>query len=169
MSGDWIRIRAGLSQHPSVFRIGRATTPPETPPDVVFCLIDLAEWFAKSGHYGTMAVGNREIDLYLGVWGFADALEAEGWLESNGEVRFLRHFCDVSAARKSLSREVRRQVLDNAVCACCGTSERLCIDHIIPVSRGGSCEIENLQALCFSCNARKGAKTMVEFMEGVAA
>lgn len=169
MADGWIKIRAGLCRHPSVFRIGRATIPPEPPPSVVFYLVELAEWFDKSGRYGTMVVGNREIDLYLGVFGVADALEAEGWLESNGDVRYLRYFCEVSATRKSLGREIRRKVLGGAVCACCGTPDRLCIDHVIPVSRGGSCEIENLQPLCFTCNARKGAKTMDEFMPGVPA
>lgn len=32
------------------------------------------------------------------------------------------------------------------------------VDHIVPVKHGGTNALDNLQALCTLCNARKGAK-----------
>jgi len=38
------------------------------------------------------------------------------------------------------------------------------IDHIIPISRGGTSESVNLAATCKRCNVSKGAKSLLEFM-----
>jgi 5-methylcytosine-specific restriction endonuclease McrA len=45
-------------------------------------------------------------------------------------------------------------------CLCCGKRRKLTADHVIPVSKGGSSNIENIQPLCQPCNSSKGNKTI---------
>lgn len=47
---------------------------------------------------------------------------------------------------------------DGFKCKTCGVDENLEVDHIKPVSKGGSNKLENLQTLCRRCNAHKHAK-----------
>lgn len=45
-------------------------------------------------------------------------------------------------------------------CLCCGSKEKMTPDHVVPLARGGTNDIQNIQPLCRSCNSRKGAKTI---------
>jgi hypothetical protein len=42
------------------------------------------------------------------------------------------------------------------------------IDHKMPLSRGGTNDMENLQLLCPTCNMSKGAKTHDEYLKFIA-
>jgi hypothetical protein len=65
---------------------------------------------------------------------------------------------EVRPRREAIPRAVQREVWqrDGGRCAECSTRERLCFDHIVPFSRGGSNTVRNIQLLCESCNLAKG-------------
>ena len=64
--------------------------------------------------------------------------------------------------RKAIPNRLRMAILqrDRHTCRWCGDRNpiNLTIDHIIPVSRGGGNDPDNLQVLCRSCNSSKGAR-----------
>lgn len=40
-------------------------------------------------------------------------------------------------------------------CLCCGKLGKLTADHVVPLAKGGSNSISNIQPLCSRCNSRK--------------
>lgn len=78
----------------------------------------------------------------------------------------LAHYIDVRGRqRRSSSKRNRILSRDRHRCQYCGTKGTvfdLTVDHILPVSRGGTTSPENLVAACFDCNQRKGNRTPEE-------
>jgi ATP adenylyltransferase len=67
-----------------------------------------------------------------------------------------------------ISGTIRYEVLKRAKfhCELCGISaleKALEVDHILPRKHGGTDELSNFQALCYSCNAMKGARDDTDF------
>jgi 5-methylcytosine-specific restriction endonuclease McrA len=56
--------------------------------------------------------------------------------------------------------------LSTAKCAYCGSSDNLEIDHIIPLSRGGTHSIGNITKACRQCNASKSDRLVMEWRLG---
>lgn len=52
---------------------------------------------------------------------------------------------------------------DGYVCQYCGSTERLHVDHEIPLSRGGTNLFENLVTACGPCNQSKGPKLLSDW------
>lgn len=75
-------------------------------------------------------------------------------LIDNGELFGEQH------KRPHIPKEVADAVYrrDGGKCVYCGATENLHLDHIIPFSRGGATNIENLQLLCQKCNLQKSNK-----------
>ena len=54
------------------------------------------------------------------------------------------------------------QIRDNHTCQYCGAKEKLTLDHVIPISKGGPSSWENVVTACSPCNSKKGNKTPAE-------
>lgn len=71
-------------------------------------------------------------------------------------------------AQKFISNpEVREQIFNKygAACLRCGSTEKLSIDHVVPVAKGGENHVKNLQPLCKSCNSRKSDQ-IIDYRNG---
>jgi HNH endonuclease len=62
--------------------------------------------------------------------------------------------------RRAISQDVKIAVSarDGGRCRQCGSTHNLHFDHVIPLSRGGSNSVANIQLLCGVCNRAKGAQ-----------
>lgn len=79
-------------------------------------------------------------------------------VQADAEVRERDYFTDP---------ELREQLFirDGWMCRYCGdvtTAETATLDHVIPVSRGGTGEPDNLATCCFICNSIKTGRTYEE-------
>ncbi|HEY5411326.1 MAG TPA: HNH endonuclease, partial [Caulobacteraceae bacterium] len=73
--------------------------------------------------------------------------------------------------RLGLSPAVRAFVLkrDGYACVYCHADDQpLHVDHVIPVTTGGTDEIENLATACQPCNLSKGAKMLADWRPDLA-
>lgn len=130
-------------------------------------LLDVCEWA------GAPLGEVKEAFAYLYDTGRLENLQFSG----DGTVWFRTRFADELLARNQTTRSyskakisssLRQQVMEdgNHECAYCGVRDvPLGCDHVIPESRGGPTELDNLVPACRPCNSSKGTKTPEEWEE----
>ena len=81
---------------------------------------------------------------------------------------FVSEFCTETSTRRKRSRNISHNTIirvarrDNNICQVCGKillDREIEIDHIIPYSRGGTSDENNLRVTCLDCNRKKGKKS----------
>ncbi len=118
---------------------------------------------------------------YLGKDGSAEKIKAQQkrWRDNNKERTAIKvkKWADENKDKRALTAEKRRVAKVNNggtilasewralkefygnKCLCCGrTDATLTLDHVIPISKGGTHTIDNAQPLCGSCNSSKHTK-----------
>jgi hypothetical protein len=78
------------------------------------------------------------------------AAQQEGYV-APGRTKSTRRKMPHAKSRKVWDR-------DDWTCRRCGSHRGLTVDHITPVSKGGTDDLDNLQTLCGPCNSSKGAR-----------
>ena len=88
-----------------------------------------------------------------------------GFIQTRGLDPFGSSLLDLSAVAEAVRYDVLKR--DKGRCVLCGASPhdgiRLEVDHILPRSKGGSNELENLQTLCAPCNRGKSNRDDTDF------
>lgn len=88
----------------------------------------------------------------------------------SGHGPFARHIrTGVDRLSPTLWRPLRVEVFrrDGFRCAYCGATPPALLecDHIVPLSRGGSNDLDNLTTACRACNRAKGARRLQEWRQ----
>lgn len=57
-----------------------------------------------------------------------------------------------------------RSIPFNDICSYCGKTGEMTIDHVVPISAGGTNSTENIVPACGRCNSSKGNKSLVFYL-----
>ena len=133
--------------------------------------------FIQGAGMGQVLVLNASYEpLNITTWRRAMVMMLKGKAESleldlSREIRRGTHLPTVIRLRQYVRVPFRQLPLtrrnvfhrDNHSCQYCGCQdEPLSIDHVVPRSRGGGDNWENVTTACLSCNVRKGNRTPKE-------
>ena len=74
--------------------------------------------------------------------------------------------------RHAVRKAYRRHVFNkqNGKCSMCGQKLsylKFTIDHIVPVSKGGKNTLENMEAMCDTCNRMKADMLKQDFLQHI--
>jgi len=121
--------------------------------------VDLFCIFCK--HYSKLVASHGLQNSEIGAF-IVDTKKRES--KTKQVVDNLKIIENISKKRRPIPLGLRYKVLtrDKSTCQCCGAKAcdgvQLHVDHIKPVSKGGTNILENLQTLCRDCNLGKSNK-----------
>lgn len=159
----WVRLDDGYLTNPKVLQAGRDGRDVHQA-CIFYCARELTDGFVPAGALPLIAVmaGVPDLQDAIGRCVAADLLlpaPAGFWVGAESLWSIISDQDYFDALRAEARRRFGAEVFARGgfQCRICGSHDDLTLDHIVPLSRGGRNEPSNLQALCRSCNSRKGA------------
>lgn len=179
----WIQVYSNLHTHPKTGRlvdelgIKSADADPEVV--AVGLLVCLWSWAAQNAHDGDLSGVSYRTIANAARWKKAPdklvkALQTCGFLDGDMKLHDWEEYAELYINRIDYQKEQnRRRVQEHRerkkaelgikVCSYCGR-QATGFDHIIPQSKGGTDEPQNLTPCCKRCNSSKNARDLADFL-----
>jgi hypothetical protein len=134
-------------------------------------------WCLEHAADGHLETRDPRVLASAGLWEgdpeiFVRALVQTGWIAPTEKGFQICRWEDYAGpVLKNRQRQARYRTAlrepifrrDGYRCRYCGRTDHLTIDHVIPLSRGGTNRPENLVTACRYCNSQKSARTPEEW------
>ncbi len=92
---------------------------------------------------------------------------SRAWVKANPDAKKAKDLRRKAHGRVTAADVREVKAMCDGVCSYCLTPGlELAVEHIVPISRGGTNDPLNLVMACALCNARKGTKSLLKFMLG---
>ena len=101
---------------------------------------------------------NRELLKYIAHWGDGRGGHISSLIIGELGIHTEHAIKAKKSKRPEVSKRKRDMIFDafGNQCLSCKSYDDICIDHVIPLSKGGANTVDNMQPLCRICNSAKG-------------
>lgn len=179
----WIQVYSNLSTHPKTGRLVDALglRCAHADPEVVAVglLVCLWSWAAQNAHEGDLSACSSRTIANAARWKkspdtLVDALKQCGFLDEDMRLHDWEEYAELYILREEYKKEQTRERVRQhrerkraeqgiKTCVYCG-KDATGYDHIVPRSKGGTDDDENLVPCCKRCNSSKSSKDLADFL-----
>ena len=86
------------------------------------------------------------------------------WIEKNRDRTRLYATNRTRRLNGKITSDEMREIPFNNLCSYCGNTNASGLDHVVPITLGGTHTLDNVVPCCFICNASKNNRPLVVFL-----